>query len=129
MKKNQDRIDYDEMGLDDVVINDVEMFRLERMNEKLYWARCYKKNGEIIDFHIFIKGRNITGFAESYKKMKKEKRTTIKDLKKEVEELRKRIEELERGEVRIEIHYHYYSEKKESDWNTWPGPYTSWQPL
>jgi hypothetical protein len=38
-----DRIDYTEKGdLDDIVINDVTMFRMERMNGGSFWIRCYR---------------------------------------------------------------------------------------
>lgn len=37
-----DRFDYDSMGnLDDVVVKNVEMFRLEYMDENIVWIRCY----------------------------------------------------------------------------------------
>lgn len=37
-----DRIDYDEQGdLDDIVIRNVSMFRMERMDGGCFWIRCY----------------------------------------------------------------------------------------
>lgn len=39
-----DRFDNDPKGrLDDVVVNDVKMFRLERMDEDSFWIRLYRK--------------------------------------------------------------------------------------
>lgn len=43
---NEDRIDYNQLGVDDVVINDVELFRLERMTDNVFWICCYKKGHE-----------------------------------------------------------------------------------
>lgn len=40
----EDRFDYTESGnLDDVVINDVSMFRLEYMDSGHVWIRCYRE--------------------------------------------------------------------------------------
>lgn len=37
-----DRIDYDNRGgLDDIVVNHVTMFRMERMDDGCFWIRCY----------------------------------------------------------------------------------------
>lgn len=53
MPKPEDRIDYTEEGdLDDIVINDVEMFRMERMSDGCFWIRCYKANGQDVVFHL-----------------------------------------------------------------------------
>lgn len=42
MISTPDRIDYDERGdLDDIVINDVVVFRMERMSDTSFWLRCY----------------------------------------------------------------------------------------
>uniref|UniRef100_A0A6M3L0A3 Uncharacterized protein n=1 Tax=viral metagenome TaxID=1070528 RepID=A0A6M3L0A3_9ZZZZ len=54
IQPQEDRFDYNKMGLDDVVVNKVVMFRLERMNEKGFWARCYKENGKMIDFNFYV---------------------------------------------------------------------------
>jgi len=48
----EDRIDYNETRLDDVVINDVDMFRLEYMDDNSIWLCCYKKSGERIVFDL-----------------------------------------------------------------------------
>jgi hypothetical protein len=38
-----DRIDYNDRGeLDDIVVNDVSMFRMERMDSGKFWIRCYR---------------------------------------------------------------------------------------
>ena len=37
-----DRIDYDATGdLDDILIESVSMFRMERMDDGCFWIRCY----------------------------------------------------------------------------------------
>jgi hypothetical protein len=41
-ERSSDRIDYDERGdLDDIVVNDVSLFRMERMADDTFWIRCY----------------------------------------------------------------------------------------
>lgn len=42
----EDRIDCNELGVDDVAIDDVELFRLERMTEDCFWICCYKRGYE-----------------------------------------------------------------------------------
>lgn len=37
-----DRIDYEDGCLDDVVVHDVDLFRLEYMRKGLIWIRCYR---------------------------------------------------------------------------------------
>lgn len=44
--------DDDEGYLDDVVIKDVEMFRMERMDDGAIWACCYLKGHERVDFWL-----------------------------------------------------------------------------
>ena len=48
-----DRIDYDQNGdLDDIVVNNVSMFRMERMNDGNFWIRCYRKNQADVVFSL-----------------------------------------------------------------------------
>lgn len=48
-----DRIDYDKDGdLDDIVIENVSMFRMERMNDNCFWIRCYRKGEPDIVFNL-----------------------------------------------------------------------------
>lgn len=58
-----DRIDYDSKGnLDDVVIENVDMFRLEYMSDNCVWLACYRKpeaGGDVV-FWLNAKGK-ITG--------------------------------------------------------------------
>ena len=56
-----DRIDSNDLGIDDVVINDVKMFRLERMSDTHFWLCCYtaddekdERYGERIVFQVGI---------------------------------------------------------------------------
>ncbi len=58
-----DRIDYSDDGnLDDVAIENVDMFRLEYMAGNCIWIRCYRKdeNGGDVVFWLNAKGK-ITG--------------------------------------------------------------------
>ena len=59
MGERRDRIAMDDRGVDDVVIHDVDVFRLERMGDTSFWLKCYKSNGEEIVFWINRKGRGI----------------------------------------------------------------------
>ena len=53
-----DRFDLDNKGeLDDVVVIDVEMFRFERMDEGLWWMRCYRNSKPDIVFWLSAKGK------------------------------------------------------------------------
>ena len=70
-KKISDRFDYNDLGLDDVVVNDVEMFRLERMDDDTFWARCYKNNGKIIDFNFYIEKGKMKVLMEKFKNERK----------------------------------------------------------
>ena len=59
-----DRIDYDDNGnLDDVVIKDVSMFRLEYMAHNKIWIKLYKNEGD--DIVIWLDSRKkINGIVE-----------------------------------------------------------------
>lgn len=53
-----DRIDYDDTGnLDDVVIANVRMFRLEYMDENRIWIRLYRDNKADLVFHLEAAGK------------------------------------------------------------------------
>jgi hypothetical protein len=60
-----DRADYqialrhDDMGLDDVVVKDVAMFRMERMDDDHVWLACYLTDGQDIVFDLWREGRLI----------------------------------------------------------------------
>jgi hypothetical protein len=42
MAEPPDRIDYNKRGgLDDIVVTNVAMFRMERMDSGVFWIRCY----------------------------------------------------------------------------------------
>jgi hypothetical protein len=59
-----DRIDYDERGdLDDVVVNDVRMFRMERMDSGHFWLRCYRDGKPDVVFALHST-RKIVGSHE-----------------------------------------------------------------
>lgn len=48
---------HDDLGLDDVVVKDVEMFRMERMDEDYVWLACYLTDGQEIVFDLHATGR------------------------------------------------------------------------
>ena len=48
---------HDFMGLDDVVVKDVAMFRMERMSDKHVWMACYLTDGQEIVFSIGVDRR------------------------------------------------------------------------
>lgn len=53
-----DRIDYDDAGnLDDVVIENVRMFRLEYMDENRIWIRLYRYDKTDLVFHLEAPGK------------------------------------------------------------------------
>lgn len=53
-----DRFGYDEKGnLDDVVVEDVEMFRLEYMDKGIIWMRCYRAVKQDVVFWLNGKGQ------------------------------------------------------------------------
>ena len=43
----------DDLGLDDVVVRDVAMFRMERMDTDYVWLACYLTNGQEIVFDLW----------------------------------------------------------------------------
>ncbi len=45
----------DDGALDDVVVHDVEMFRLERMDGNAWWACCHLRDGSTVHFSIAAK--------------------------------------------------------------------------
>jgi hypothetical protein len=47
------------LGLDDVVVNDVRMFRMERMNKNYVWLCCYLTDGQDIHFDLWLDGSAI----------------------------------------------------------------------
>lgn len=53
MKAAPDRIDTDEDGVDDVVLSGEMVFRLERMDDTVYWMRLYRKGKPDIVFSIY----------------------------------------------------------------------------
>lgn len=50
---------HDSLGLDDVVVKDVEMFRMERMDTDYVWLCCYLTDGQRIDFDLWLDGETI----------------------------------------------------------------------
>jgi hypothetical protein len=44
----------DELGLDDVVVKDVAMFRMERMDDDYVWFACYLTDGQEIVFDLWL---------------------------------------------------------------------------
>lgn len=53
MPDTPDRIDYDKRDdLDDIVLNDVETFRMERMGAGQFWIRCYRKDKPDVVFNL-----------------------------------------------------------------------------
>ncbi len=55
-----DRFDYVGDNLDDVVVEDVKMFRLEHMDGKNIWMMCYREGKPDIRFSLTSKTK-ITG--------------------------------------------------------------------
>lgn len=61
MADSPDRIDYDEGGnLDDIVVNDVTMFRMEWMDSNQVWIKCYCEGKPDVTFRLSARGK-ITG--------------------------------------------------------------------
>ena len=59
-----DRIDYNKNGdLDDVVVPNVEMFRLEYMDDNTVWIKCYRTGKTDVVFWLNARGK-ITGRHE-----------------------------------------------------------------
>ena len=44
----------DDLGLDDVVVKDVAMFRMERMDNDYVWLACYLTDGQDIHFDLWV---------------------------------------------------------------------------
>lgn len=44
----------DDLGLDDVVVKNVSMFRMERMSEDYVWFACYLDDGQDIHFYLWL---------------------------------------------------------------------------
>lgn len=42
---------------DDIVVNNVEMFRAEQMDSEVWWVCCYLKGGERLTFDVRAKNR------------------------------------------------------------------------
>jgi hypothetical protein len=49
----------DQYGLDDIVVKDVQMFRMERMDEDHVWLACYLTDGQQIAFNLWREGETI----------------------------------------------------------------------
>jgi hypothetical protein len=49
----------DDLGLDDVVVEDVAMFRMERMDTDHVWFACYLADGQDIHFDLWVEGKTI----------------------------------------------------------------------
>jgi hypothetical protein len=47
---------HDDLGLDDVVVKDVAMFRMERMDNDHVWLACYLADGQDIVFDLWLEG-------------------------------------------------------------------------
>lgn len=45
---------HDDLGLDDIVVKDVAMFRMERMDNDYVWFCCYLTDGQVINFDMHI---------------------------------------------------------------------------
>ncbi len=58
-----DRFDYANGNLDDVVVENVDMFRLEYMSPNHIWLKCYRKDKPDIRFSLTARGK-ITGVHE-----------------------------------------------------------------
>lgn len=50
--------------LDDVVIPNVKLFRMERMDKNVWWMRLYMPDGKDFVFHVASSGREISIIAE-----------------------------------------------------------------
>lgn len=50
---------HDDLGLDDVVVKDVSMFRMERMDDDHVWLCCYLTDGQQITFNLWLDGKTI----------------------------------------------------------------------
>ncbi len=52
-----DRIDMDDAGVDDVAINGVDMFRMERMRDGCFWICLYRAGKPDQVFWLNAKGK------------------------------------------------------------------------
>lgn len=50
---------HDDLGLDDVVVKNVRMFRMERMDDDRVWLCCYLTDGQSIDFDLWREGKTV----------------------------------------------------------------------
>ena len=56
----------DGFGLDDVVVKDVAMFRMERMDKENVWVACYLTDGQEIHFDLWREGKMVKYKAREY---------------------------------------------------------------
>ena len=61
-EKKHFRIDVNALGLDDVAISDVTLFRLERMSDDAFWIRLECADGRAVV--IWLTGKDIRGKHE-----------------------------------------------------------------
>jgi hypothetical protein len=54
---------HDDLGLDDVVVKDVSMFRMERMDDDHVWLACYLTGGEDLVIDLWVEG-GVVKYAE-----------------------------------------------------------------
>ena len=54
---------YDDLGLDDVVVKDVEMFRMERMDDDYVWLACYLRDGQEIVFDLAANKKGLITYS------------------------------------------------------------------
>ncbi len=45
---------------DEIVLQDIQMFHLESMNERALWVGCYTKDDKIYHLNIFADGDKLT---------------------------------------------------------------------
>lgn len=65
------RVDYDDDGnLDDVVLMNVKMFRLERMTKRRIWIACYREGLPEVVIRLNSRSK-ITGSVDNHKSPKK----------------------------------------------------------
>lgn len=49
----------DDLGLDDVVVKNVRMFRMERMDDDQVWLACYLDDGQEIVFDLWREKKTV----------------------------------------------------------------------
>lgn len=54
---------HDSRGLDDVVVKDVAMFRMERMGGSYVWLACYLRDGQEIVFDLHADKRGLVTYS------------------------------------------------------------------